>query len=138
MKNTIFSTFKVQTLILGLVVVCGNLSMAQTLKNVNKDVKEWTIPSGKLKFNLSSGTVDYNFNNGVTLDNTIGYVELLPSGLVKSTSFPKHTVKVEEVGPAKTKTTTVTFTHENNEGLVMTQVLSKKGRKQSFITFISK
>jgi len=128
-----FSNLKVQFIALGLLALGCHASQAQTLKNVGKAVKEWTVPSGKISFNLNSGLVDYRFNNGAVLKNTMGYVDLLHVGIKTSASFHKHAIQVEDKGTAGAKTTTVIFSHEDPSGLVMKQIFTQKKGEQHLL-----
>jgi len=84
--------------------------------NLRQEIQSWELPNGTLLLNLTTGTVDYRFNNGTTLNNTVAYVELLSAGKKTSTDFSKHQVQKQDINDSLGKGKRLLFTHTLAEG----------------------
>src|SRR5690606_23346740 len=95
-----------------LLLLLSNYVIAQAQQNQ----QIWEIPNGKLLLNLKSGTVDYQFTNGIRLNNTVAYVDLLPAGKKASTDFSEHEVQKQQINDSLGHGQRLVFTHSHAKG----------------------
>ncbi len=87
-------------------------------------IKFVDIASGKLSFDLKNGTIDYTFNNGVFLKNTVAYVDLVQHGIKVSSQFDRHRFQETPIKDSLGEGKLFQFTHEDQEGFVLMQSLT--------------
>jgi len=105
-------------------IICLSVinSYCEVQSKMTGDVKSWAIPNGKLLFNLKTGTVDYIYENGVKLQNTVAYVDLVSSGLKTSSSLPIHHISEQQIKDNFGSGTRLIFTHTDKDGLSLRQI----------------
>jgi len=97
---------------------------ASSQVNNDKNSYNWSLPNGKLVLHLTSGTVDYLFNNGTEFRNTVAYVDLLSEGKKVSSEFSDHIVTQEKIEDLLGTGHRLIFTHTEPSGLNMRQTFT--------------
>src|SRR5690606_23182089 len=97
---------------------------ASSQVNNDKNSFNWSLPNGKLVLHLTSGTVDYLFNNGIEFRNTVAYVHLLSDGKKVSSEFSDHIVTQEKIEDLLGIGHRLIFTDTEPSGLNMRQTFT--------------
>jgi len=105
-----------------LLLLCVTRGYCIISEDIKSDVKAWEVPNGKLVFNLKTGTVDYVYKNGVSLQKTIAYVDLISSGLITSSSLPIHKISQQTISNTWGSGRRLIFTHSDRNGLSLRQI----------------
>ncbi len=87
-------------------------------------MKDVYLTSGKLSFDLKKGTIDYLFKNGVSLKNTVAYVDLVQHGIKVSAQFDRHDLKEVPINDSIGKGRRFQFIHEDHEGITLVQSIT--------------
>src|SRR5690606_39113060 len=87
-------------------------------------MKDVYLTSGKLSFDLKKGTIDYLFKNGVSLKNTVAYVDLVQHGIKVSAQFDRHDLKEVPINDSIGKGRHFQFIHEDHEGITLVQSIT--------------
>ncbi|MGH2622194.1 MAG: hypothetical protein ACRDE7_00840 [Sphingobacterium sp.] len=112
MKDVIFKK-QTNSFFMLLLLLLSNYVIAEAQQNQ----QIWEVPNGKLLLNLRNGTVDYQFTNGIRLNNTVAYVDLLPAGKKASTDFSKHEVQKQQINDSLGHGQRLVFTHSHAKGV---------------------
>ncbi|MDF2474772.1 MAG: hypothetical protein K0S24_255 [Sphingobacterium sp.] len=121
---------KKNIIIVMLLCLCAVKVHCKMPEDVKNDMISWMIPNGKLLFNLKTGTVDYVYENGVSLKKTIAYVDLLSSGLKTSSSLPVHKISQQAISNSWGSGRRLIFTHSDSDGLSLRQIFEVYQGKQ--------
>ncbi|HTI11018.1 MAG TPA: hypothetical protein VL832_20750 [Puia sp.] len=100
------------------------LANAQTLREYNDSV---VLSNSRVTVTLNTitGRLTYRFANGITLDNTIAYVEDIHAGLLSSTSFSQHPYSVDQLEDSLGKGIRVNIKHmDDGQPLYLLQHLT--------------
>ncbi|TJZ63220.1 hypothetical protein FAZ15_02715 [Sphingobacterium olei] len=82
------------------------------------------LENGKLIININEGTIDYAFNNGTFLKNTVSYVDLVYYGIKVSSQFDRHSLKEESIKDSIGEGLLLRFIHEDHEGITLVQSIT--------------
>src|SRR5690606_17133525 len=92
--------------------------------HTSSHIKVVQMPSGRMTFDTKNGTIDYAFSNGISLKNTVAYVDLIDYGVKVSSQFERHSLKEESIKDSIGEGMLLRFIHEDHEGITLVQSIT--------------